>query len=454
MKKKIFIIGLDGVPFELFFEKWIEDLKNIKKLKEESEYGILESIIPPITVPAWLSMISGKSPGELGIYGFRNRKSFEDYSLGITTSYSVKEDTLLEELSKKGLNVIALAVPPSYPPKPLKGIRISCFLTPDSKSQYAYPSEVKKEIEENFGEYIFDVKKFRTDDKDWLLKEIYKMTEQRFEIVKYFLKNKEWDLFFFVDMGPDRIHHGFWKFFDKNHRKYEKGNKYENEIKNYYLYLDEKIGEIINLLPENTYLLIVSDHGAKGMDGGIALNEWLIQNGFLKLKKYPDNIKRLEVEDIEWSKTIAWGEGGYYGRLFLNVKGREKEGVLDKRDYERVRRELKENIEKIPDEKGNPLKTFAYYPEEIYPEVKGIPPDLIILFGDLKWRSIGSIGIKSIYTFENDTGPDDANHSMEGIYLLRDPELKIKGRKNRKIYEIYKILKEIIDNKFNAPGGI
>lgn len=449
LDKKVFIIGLDGVPYNLFFEEWIDDLKNLKKLKEESEYGILESIIPPITVPAWLSMITGKTPGELGIYGFRNRKSYEDYALSITTSYDVKEDTIFEEISKIGYKVIAFAVPPSYPPKPLNGIRISCFLTPDSQSQYAYPEEIKREIEEKFGEYLFDVRKFRTENKEWLLKEIYKMTEQRFEIVKYLIKNKEWNLFFFVEMGPDRIHHGFWKFFDKNHPKYEKGNKYENEVKKYYIYLDEKIGEVMNLLPDNSYILILSDHGAKGMEGGIAINEWLIKNGFLRLKDYPDEIKRLEIQNIDFSKTIAWGEGGYYGRIFLNVKGREKEGVIDKKDYERIRRELKEEIENIPDEKGNKIKTSAYFPEEIYPEIKGTPPDLIVLFGDLKWRSIGSIGLKDIYTFENDTGPDDANHSMEGIYLIKYPDLKEKGKKDLKIYDIYKILRNI----FYAPGG-
>lgn len=446
MKKKVFVIGLDGVPFNLFFEEWLDDLKNIKKLKEQSQYGILESIIPPITVPAWLSMTSGKSPGELGIYGFRNRKTYQDYSLGITTSYSVREETIFEELSKKGINVIAFAIPPSYPPKPLKGIRISCFLTPDSKSQYTYPVELKNEIEKKFGEYIFDVRKFRTDNKDWLLKEIYKMTEQRFDIVKYLIKNKEWDLFFFVEMGPDRIHHGFWQFFDKHHRKYEKGNKYENEMKHYYIYLDQKIGELLKIVSDDAYVLIVSDHGAKGMDGGIALNEWLIQNGFLKLKNYPGKIQRLEVDNIEWTKTFAWGEGGYYGRLFLNVRGREKQGLIDNKDYERVRREIKEAIEKIPDEKGRPINTIAYYPEELYPDIKGYPPDLIIIFGDLKWRSIGSVGIKEIYTFENDTGPDDANHSMEGIYMIRHPDLKEKGRKDLKIYDIYKILKDIFLN--------
>lgn len=440
--KKVFVIGLDGIPYDLLFEKFIDELKNIKKLKEESQYGILKSIIPPITVPAWLSIITGKTPGELGIYGFRNRKSYEEYSLKITDSYDVKEETLFEELSKKGYKVISFAVPPSYPPKPLNGIRISCFLTPDSKSEYAYPKEIKDEIEEKFGEYLFDVRKFRTENKEWLLKEIYKMTEQRFEIVKYLIKNKEWDLFFFVEMGPDRIHHGFWKFFDKNHRKYEKGNKYENEIKKYYIYIDEKIGEILEILPE-CYVFIISDHGAKCMEGGIAINEWLIKNGFLKLKNYPDEIKRVEIENIDFSKTIAFGEGGYYGRIFLNVKGREKEGIVDKKDYEKIRRELKEEIEKIPDEKGNKINTKAYYPEEIYPETKGIPPDLIIIFGDLKWRSIGSVGIKDIYTFENDTGPDDANHSMEGIYLIRHPHLKIKGRKDLEIYDIYKILREI-----------
>jgi predicted AlkP superfamily phosphohydrolase/phosphomutase len=61
----------------------------------------------------------------------------------------------------------------------------------------------------------------------------------------------------------------------------------------------------------------------------------------------------------------------------------------------------------------------VYKPEEVYETVQGVAPDLIVHFGDLHWRSVGTIGgDEGIHTFENDTGPDDANHAQEGLLIM------------------------------------
>jgi predicted AlkP superfamily phosphohydrolase/phosphomutase len=60
----------------------------------------------------------------------------------------------------------------------------------------------------------------------------------------------------------------------------------------------------------------------------------------------------------------------------------------------------------------------AHRPEELYPERNGIAPDPLVYFGDLLWRSVGQVGTGTVHVFENDTGPDDANHAHEGLYVL------------------------------------
>jgi predicted AlkP superfamily phosphohydrolase/phosphomutase len=83
------------------------------------------------------------------------------------------------------------------------------------------------------------------------------------------------------------------------------------------------------------------------------------------------------------------------------------------------------------------MNNRAFKPEEIYPEVKGVAPDLIVYFGDLDWRSVGTVGNETLYVFENDTGPDDANHAQQGMYILTSPEMNKKGAKlDRKIMDI------------------
>ncbi|HLH32676.1 MAG TPA: hypothetical protein VKY31_15860, partial [Terriglobia bacterium] len=157
-------------------------------------------------------------------------------------------------------------------------------------------------------------------------------------------------------------------------------------------------------------------------------NEWLMQNGYLKLKSKPDGVAPISQCDIDWSATTAWSEGGYYARVFMNVKGREPQGVIDPEDYEAVRSELAARLAAIPDENGRPIATRCYRPEELYRTVNGIAPDLIVYFGDLDWRSVGSVGTGKIHTFENDTGADDANHAQMGVFVMYDPRNPGKGQ--------------------------
>jgi predicted AlkP superfamily phosphohydrolase/phosphomutase len=233
----------------------------------------------------------------------------------------------------------------------------------------------------------------------------------------------------FVEMGTDRINHGFWSYTDPKHWRYEEGNKYFDSIREYYHTVDKGIGEMLALLPEDTVVMVTSDHGAKRMDGGIAINEWLMREGYLALKRpLPEGIVPFEKVEVDWSRSKAWGSGGYYGRIFMNVEGREPEGIIKPEDYERERDELKRRIEAIPDTHGEPIPTTAFKPEDVYAEVNNIAPDLIVYFGDLYWRGVGSFGHGGIHTFENDTGPDDANHAQDGIFILYDPKQHLGGK--------------------------
>jgi len=420
-ERRVLVIGLDSIPPQLLFDQWLDQLPTIKKLLSNSIYGPLKSCVPPITVPAWACMTSSKNPGRLGIYGFRNRFDYSYDGLTIATSQEIKEERIWNILSKAGKRVILVGVPQTYPPTPVNGYMISCFLTPDTSCEYTYPAELRKEVERLVGNYLFDVDNFRTEDKALLINQIYQMTHKRFTVVKYLLKNKPWDFFMMVEMGPDRIHHGFWKYMDPLHRKHEPNSPYKNVILDYYKYLDQEIGELLSLTDENIITIIVSDHGSQAMEGGVCINEWLMSEGYLTLREKPPGIVSLAKAKIEWSKTCCWGEGGYYARIFFNVKGREPQGVVPPHNFEEMRNEIARKLEAMCDEKGNPLGTTTYKPQEIYTVVNGIPPELIVYFGGLKWRSVGSIGYGSFLTFDNDIGPDDANHSEYGVCIIHDP---------------------------------
>ncbi len=428
---KTIVIGLDCAPPRILYDELINELNYLGQLVSEGERYILHSSHPPITIPAWAVMATGKTPGELGLYGFRHRKPGTYDQIYIANSKLLREEPIWTSLGKHGYKSIIVGVPPTYPPKPLRGYLISDFITPDPSKQYTWPPQLKKEIESLVGPYIFDIV-YRSEEKDRIAKELWKMTEQHFKVLKYLVVNKKWDFLWFVEIGVDRLHHAFWKYWDPRHPKYIPGNEYEDVIPRYYKFLDEKIGELLNSIKEKDLLvIIVSDHGAKAMKGAFAINQWLEEKGFLKLKKKPEKPGTdLLPSLIDWEHTIAWAWGGYYSRIFINIKGREPKGTVPKEKVDDVITELKEELSKLKGPNGETWDNRVYTPKELYPIVRGDPPDMIVYLDDLSWRAAGTIGWESSYLEENDKGPDDAVHDWYGVFTIYDGEERIdKGYK-------------------------
>jgi predicted AlkP superfamily phosphohydrolase/phosphomutase len=439
------LIGLDCAEPSLVLERWRDELPTIAGLMERGAYGLLTSVIPPITVPAWSCMMASRTPGDLGVYGFRNRADHTYDGGFIATSTAIEAPRLWDLVTRAGGSSIVLSVPGTYPPRPLKGVMVSCFLTPSLESRYTYPPALRKEVAAVVGEYVFDAKDFRTEDKAGLLRRIYEMTDGRFALAEHLLETKPWQLFAMVEMGPDRMHHAFWKFMDPEHRKHEPRSPFESAILDYHRHVDGLIGGLLEHADEDTVVFVVSDHGAKRLDGGIRINEWLRREGLLATLTEPNGLSSLKDVGVDWPRTTAWGEGGYYARVFLNVKGREPEGVVEPEEYEAVRDDLARRIAAIPDDSGNPIPTAVYKPEELYEDPQGVAPDLIVVFGDLLWRSVGTIGgDEGIQTLENDTGPDDANHAQDGLYVVAGLGIEARGRSDAHLLDIAPTVLELL----------
>jgi predicted AlkP superfamily phosphohydrolase/phosphomutase len=418
---RVAVIGIDcGTP-QLLFDDLKKDVPNIAALMERSMHGPLASITPPITVPAWACSMTGKTPGQLGIYGFRNRKDHTYDGLSIATAGAVKEPTVWDKLGAEGKKSLLIGVPPSYPPLPIEGWRVGCFLTPPSAEKIASPDSVGAEIAEVLGPdepYIFDIPNFRQAGMERVMKDVFDMTTRRFKVARHLMKTKPWDYFMLCEIASDRLHHVFWEYYDPEHPKYVAGNEFEGMFEKYYKVLDHEVGTILDLLPDDCITMIMSDHGARAMKGGLCFNDWLINEGYLALADPVSQPTPVSKVNIDWSRTVAWGDGGYYGRCFLNVAGREPQGIVDPNDYESKRDELAAALEAAPGPDGQPLGTKVFKPQDVYPDVRGVAPDLIVYFGDLDWRSVGSVGNPSIYTYENDTGPDGANHDRTGVFMM------------------------------------
>ncbi|MEO8448696.1 MAG: alkaline phosphatase family protein [Gemmatimonadota bacterium] len=449
---KILVIGLDCATPEILLGD--ERLVNLRRLMAGGAYGRLESIIPPITVPAWMCMATSQDPGSLGVYGFRNRTDHSYAGLGIVSARSIQELAIWDQIAREGKRSVIIGVPPSFPPRKVNGICVGCFLTPDTTTDaYTYPAAVKDEIAALVGEYEVDVKGFRTDRKAWLRDELFRMSRKLFTVVRHYLTSTEWDYFHFVDIGTDRVQHGFWKYHDPQHVLHEPGSPYAEVIRDYYRHLDEEIGRLLELLSDDTVVLVVSDHGAQRLDGGFCVNEWLVREGLLVLDQYPAQVTPFDQLSVNWGKTRVWSEGGYYARVFLNVRGREPEGVIAPEDYEAVRDDLKARLEATVGPDGRPLGTLVFKPQEVYQQVRNVAPDLIVHFGGLYWRSIGGVGYPGLHIQENDTGPDDCNHAQFGSFILAASNSPLQGEQTgARLLDIAPTLLEL--GGYDVPGSM
>lgn len=150
------------------------------------------------------------------------------------------------------------------------------------------------------------------------------------------------------------------------------------------------------------------------------LPEWLAREGLLRLRSAPAGPAPFSPEMVDWPRTSAWAEGGYYARIFLNVRGREPMGTVPPERVDELSARIRGELERLPSEAGGRMANRVFRPEEIYREIRGVPPDLMAFFGDLHWRAAATVGTGTLWLQENDTGPDDANHDWDGIFLCSE----------------------------------
>ncbi|MET1102386.1 MAG: alkaline phosphatase family protein [Pyrodictiaceae archaeon] len=451
MARRLFLLGLDSLPPRVLYEGMDGGgLAYLRSLAGDAARFILRSCHPPITVPAWMVMFTGRTPGELGVYGFRHRRPGE-FNYYMVNSRRIRAETLWDWAGKRGLRVGVYGVPPTYPPKPIHGFMVTDFTTPGPQNPYTFPPWLRRELEEATGPTVFDIV-YRREDKDRVARDLYKMVENHLRQVEYLATRKQWDLFLYVEIGVDRAHHAFWRYFDPEHPRHEKHPEYSRVIPRVYSMIDKWFERLHKAMPRDTVIVVASDHGVKPMKGAFTINQWLVEQGYLKLKRRLEELKpgtELTEDLIDWEHTVAWAWGGYYSRVFVNLKGREKKGVVEPKYYEETISQLKRDIERIRGPNEEHWDNRAYTPQELYPEVNGDAPDLMAYLDNLWWRPAGTLGWRTNHLSENDRGPDDAVHSWHGVYMVYDPEGTIaKGDRGViRIEEVRKNLEEIIFSK-------
>jgi predicted AlkP superfamily phosphohydrolase/phosphomutase len=446
---RVVVVGLDCVPPALAFGTFADVMPNLSLLARSGVAGPLRSCVPPITVPAWAAMLTGRDAGELGLYGFRNRVN-GGYALRTADSRDVRVPWIWERLAQAGSSCAALFVPPTYPVRASPGTTlVSCLLTPGADRPHTHPAALADELRAAHGGYVPDVQDARRQDRARLLDELFALTSQHFAIARHVYRTQAPDFMVMVEIGPDRLHHAFYAGIDPRHPAHDPRDPLRDAGRRYYAHLDRELGELLAILDADTTVLVVSDHGARPLQGGICVNEWLLEHGYLVLREPPAGPTPPSSLAIDWSKTRAWAEGGYYARVCLNVQGREEHGCVRPERIQAERERVVELLSAIPGPHGERLEHRLLLPEQCFRAQNGRPPDVLAFLGDLDYRAIGSLGLGGLHVAGNDTGPDGCNHDWNGIFVLAGAGIDARAsQEERSLFDVHATLLAL----FGVPG--
>jgi len=426
MKKanKIMIIGLDGVPLDII-QPWVQGghLPNLQRLIDSGVVGQLRSTIPPTSGPSWSSFVTGMNPGKTGIYDFLYRKE-GTYSFPPVNASQRGGTTMFRYLSNAGYQVGVLNLPMSYPVEQINGFMVSGWMTPYAATDYIHPAGLSAELEREIGDYrIYPTETFAEGRRETFLKATYDLLDMRTRTATYLARTKPWDVFMAVFFDTDRVLHQLWHYMDPDHawQAYEEDR--ERIVREYFEKVDESIGKLLEYTDDETLVIILSDHGMGRANNFIVLNNWLLDTGLLRLKRDPwtrfkeftfrrgftlrnvhqvadrlhlarqaeyvagyfvDHLLKiafLSFLDVDWSQSKAYSFGRHLGSIYVNVKGREPQGIVEPgAEYEAVRDEIERMAYEFRDPRtGRKLIGEVLRREEIYsgPYLEQAP-DLIL----------------------------------------------------------------------------
>jgi len=405
--RRVVVLGIDGLNPDLL-KFWMEDLKNIKEMQQSGVLGSIVSPVPSSPPYEWISFQCGKNPGAFGIWGEYYRDDFS-YSLEKLVDSRIVDKRvrcLYRILPTLGQKVAMINVPASWPPPKIPAGFCISNINEIIDGCFTWPKDLTDELSGLINDCISSVKavtrKYHELDMEDAQKRIYEMDCRFFSLVKHFISEKKCDYVLAFINGIELMSHLFLRDFDINHCCFRKDSSHKDVLLDYYQKIDSSIGEIKNMLDEDTVLIIYSTHSVKRLHGRFNLNEWLIQNGYLVLHDYPEKPVFLRDHNVDWSKSRCWAIGSS-GQIYINLKGREPEGVVEAGDYDNILERLSEDLKGISDDRGNVLKNKVVRRDEVFfGEFVDYGPDLFVSIDEGRWSVNNMVGYRNSCLFLND----------------------------------------------------
>lgn len=372
---KTLVLGFDGASPKLI-DEWMDHLPNFQALKRNGAFGVTVPPVPAQTPVAWSTFMSGMNPGNHGIFSFAYRPK-GSYERKIIRTEMLRSKTLWRILGEAGKRVGVINVP-MCDVENIRGFIIPGFVS--NKEGIPFPKSVKEKIERKFrvnrllGDLEIETLNKVESDPDLFFERANYITDEMAEISLYLAQEEEWDFFMTVFMSLDRVQHFFWKNVDPTHPKYRL-DSYTNFVKDLYVKADRIVGDFVRSVDEDTAVLVMSDHGFCPVCKEVMVNNYLEEAGFLKRKS--DGI------DLRNSKAVSYG----YGDIWLNVRGREPNGLIEPiKEHDAIRNAVVNNLKKIKIDGEKPIKDVKKREDLYWGTYLTEAPDLTIIF-NVEWQA-------------------------------------------------------------------
>ncbi|MFL6213488.1 MAG: alkaline phosphatase family protein [Blastocatellia bacterium] len=376
---KTVIIGLDGATFDIIRPLAAAGrLPVLARLMREGASAPLRSTILPNSFPGWASCTTGTSEGMHGVFApfIKNAGS---YSVRAMSGLDIMTRHVWDLLGEQDGRSIVINVPTAYPPEPLNGLMVTGMLTPGLQSEFTYPSMLKADLLGAVPDYVIEPQ--RIPDKHARAAEFRRAIEAHERALDYLMGRGEWDFLMIVFSVLDRAQHDYWADMDPAHPRHDPQTpaEFRNFIHEIYERLDRAVGRVIERLPADVRVLVVSDHGFCSELYEVRVNEALAAAGLLVFKSpatrrqrargralkekitrrllprsFNGNVLDKKVQygsaflgEIDFTRTRA-----YFAQdkgVWVNLAGREAEGHVRENEYDAVIDEARRVLESITD---------------------------------------------------------------------------------------------------------
>ena len=372
--ERVAIVGLDGVPFSLleqFFDAGL--MPNLADIARHGTFLRMTTSLPAVSSVAWTSFMTGKNPGEHGIFGFTELKDRE-ITLRLPSFDDIRRPAIWHICDN--VDSIVVNLPFTYPARPLRGVLISGFVAPIFE-RAVYPQSLIDWLRSRNYRIDVDTVKAR-QDPEILISDLFDTMNTHEEVMFALMAQQPWDLFIGVITGTDRLHHFlFDACSDSSHPRHR-------DCIDYYRRIDHFFGRLRERLGAGTKLIVLSDHGFTNLRTSVQLNYILKTLGYLRFTRTdPQSINDIHADSPAFALDPT--------RLYINSRENFEKGSLSGHAAADVRTKLREDLKRMrlsdigirdcaDAEADEPLFADVLCKEEIYQgDCLDIAPDLVVV---------------------------------------------------------------------------